>query len=124
MTAGMSAQPDPGAGRQTGAPGSFGALLRRFRGARGMTQQDLAERAGLNTYAISMLERGVRRTPRSTTVEFLAEALKLSSSERTALQAAARVSRAAAAPGPATRALAIPPELQAPSLGLIGRERE
>ena len=89
-----------------------------------MTQQDLAERAGLNTYAISMLERGVRRTPRSTTVEFLAEALKLSSSERTALQAAARGTRAAAAPGPAARALAIPPELQAPSLALIGRERE
>jgi predicted ATPase/DNA-binding XRE family transcriptional regulator len=99
-------------------------LLRRFRGARGMTQQDLAERAGLNTYAISMLERGVRRTPRSTTVEFLAEALKLNSSERRALHAAARGSRVSAAPRPAARPLAIPPELQAPSLALIGRERE
>jgi predicted ATPase len=89
-----------------------------------MTQQDLAERAGLNTYAISMLERGVRRTPRSTTVEFLAAALKLDSSERRALQAAARGSLVSVAPGPAARPLTIPPELQTLSLALLGRERE
>ena len=56
---------------------SFGAILRRYRGARGLTQEQLAERAGLHTQEISKLERGVRRAPRSTTVEFLAEALKL-----------------------------------------------
>ncbi len=68
----------------------FGVLLRQFRGLRGLTQVELAERSGLNVQAISMLERGVRRAPRSTTVEFLAEALKLDAQERDALVSSAR----------------------------------
>jgi transcriptional regulator with XRE-family HTH domain len=59
---------------------------------KGLTQEELAERSGLSVYAISMLERGVRRTPRSSTVEFLAEALKLDQQQRAALAAAARQS--------------------------------
>ena len=54
---------------------SFGALVRAYRGAAGLTQEDLAERSGMSVDAISMLERGVRRSPRSTTVESLAQAL-------------------------------------------------
>jgi transcriptional regulator with XRE-family HTH domain len=57
--------------------GSFGALLRRYRGALGLTQEELAERAGLHAQEISKLERGVLQSPHSTTVEFLARALKL-----------------------------------------------
>src|SRR5438128_8629991 len=79
--------------------GSFGAILRRFRGARGLTQEQLAERAGLHTQEISKLERSVCRAPRSTTVEFLAEALKLDASQQELLVAAARRQRGVGAPG-------------------------
>jgi tetratricopeptide (TPR) repeat protein/transcriptional regulator with XRE-family HTH domain len=67
----------------------FGALLRHYRGVRGLTQEELAERSGLHVQEVSMLERGVRRAPRSTTVEFLAEALNLKAHEREAFLAAA-----------------------------------
>jgi hypothetical protein len=35
---------------------SFGELLRRFRGRAGLTQEDLAERAGLSVDAIGLLD--------------------------------------------------------------------
>src|SRR5690348_15769795 len=70
--------------------GPFAALLRRHRGARCLTQDELASRSGISAQAISMLERGARRAPRSTTVELLAQALKLEPPEREALHAAAR----------------------------------
>ena len=78
---------------------SFGELLRGYRGTRGLTQEELAERSGLSVYAISMLERGARTAPRSSTVELLARALQLDASERAALVAAARAARV----GPAAR---------------------
>src|SRR5215472_15644132 len=81
---------------------SFGALLRAFRGRMGLTQEELAERAGLHAQEISQLERGVVRSPRSTTVEFLAEALKLDTYERAMFVAAARGEPASAAPIPAS----------------------
>lgn len=62
-----------------------------------MTQLELADRAGLSLHAISMLERGTRRAPRSTTVQSLADALQLDGADRTALEAAARASRAGSA---------------------------
>jgi transcriptional regulator with XRE-family HTH domain len=68
---------------------SFGRLLRGYRGARGLTQEELAERSGLSVDAISMLERGVRTAPRSGTVESLARALRLDAAEREALAIAA-----------------------------------
>src|SRR5262245_28022040 len=77
----------------------FGTLLRRYRGARALTQAGLAERSGLSVQAISMLERGARRAPRTTTIELLAQALTLDASEREALHAAARDG---AAPGSAS----------------------
>jgi tetratricopeptide (TPR) repeat protein/transcriptional regulator with XRE-family HTH domain len=69
---------------------SFAALLRRYRGAKGLTQEELAERSGISVKAISMLERGVRTAPRASTVEFLAAALRLDSSEHQAFTAAGR----------------------------------
>ena len=68
---------------------SFGVLLRHYRGRMGLTQEELAERAGLHAQEISQLERGVVRRPRSTTVEFLADALKLDAQEREAVFRAA-----------------------------------
>jgi tetratricopeptide (TPR) repeat protein/transcriptional regulator with XRE-family HTH domain len=69
---------------------SFGDLLRRYRLAAGLTQEELADQAGLSVRGLSDLERGARRAPRRETVQLLAEALHLSAAERTRLEAAAR----------------------------------
>ena len=79
---------------------SFGDLLRRYRLASDLTQEELAEQAGLSVRGLSDLERGARRTPRRETVQLLAEALQLSAMERTLLEAAARPRSASAAPTP------------------------
>jgi tetratricopeptide (TPR) repeat protein/DNA-binding XRE family transcriptional regulator len=71
----------------------FGAALKRYRLAAGLTQEELAERAHLSVRAITDLERGVRRTPRPDTVALLVGALSLTSHDRTALEAAARQHR-------------------------------
>src|SRR5439155_11068797 len=74
----------------TGSSYSFGDLLRRQRLAAGLTQEELAELAGLSVRGLSDLERGARRVPRRETVQLLAEALHLSAEEQTQLEAAAR----------------------------------
>jgi len=73
----------------TRAPGEdLSALLRRYRGRRQLTQEQLAERAGLSACAISRLERGVRRSPRVQTLYLLGGALRLSRAEQAALETA------------------------------------
>ena len=67
---------------------TFGAMLRELRGTANLTQEELAERAGLSVHAISMLERSVRQAPRASTVEVLASALRLDAAQRDALVAA------------------------------------
>jgi transcriptional regulator with XRE-family HTH domain len=67
---------------------TFGTLLRRLRGASGLTQEELTSRAGLTPNAVSTLERGTRKHPYPHTVRSLAEALELSEDERAALLAA------------------------------------
>lgn len=84
---------------------SFGTLLRQYRRAAGLTQEELAERARLSRGAIDTLERGARRTPRKATVELLAEALALTASERALLEATARQHRP---PSPSTPSNALP----------------
>jgi transcriptional regulator with XRE-family HTH domain/tetratricopeptide (TPR) repeat protein len=69
---------------------SFGTLLRRYRGRIGLTQEELGERAGLHAQEISKLERDLVRLPRSTTVQFLADTLRLDAQEREAFHRAAR----------------------------------
>jgi predicted ATPase/transcriptional regulator with XRE-family HTH domain len=71
--------PDP---RTTREP--FAAVLRRLRRAGGLTQEELALRAGLTVHGVSALERGVRRRPHPHTVRSLAEALGGSAEERAA----------------------------------------
>ncbi len=66
----------------------LGALLRRYRGQRQLTQEQLAERAGLSVGAISRLERGVRRAPRVQTLYLLGDALGLSHTEQWQLETA------------------------------------
>ncbi|HEV2462074.1 MAG TPA: AAA family ATPase, partial [Ktedonobacterales bacterium] len=70
-------------------PLSFGALLKRSRRAAGLTQEQLAERAGYSAIFISLLERGERR-PVPNTVELLADALALADDLRALLLEAAR----------------------------------
>jgi predicted ATPase/class 3 adenylate cyclase/DNA-binding XRE family transcriptional regulator len=80
----------------------FGDLLRRARQAAGLTQEELAERAGLSRRGINDLERGVRQHPRKDTVALLAAALGLTDEERTAFEAAPRRGTEQAASGPST----------------------
>lgn len=61
----------------TGPSETFGAVLRRYRVRAGLTQEALAENAGLSPNAISALERGVRRRPYPHTIRALANALDL-----------------------------------------------
>src|SRR5258708_16418719 len=68
----------------------LGLVLGRYREAAGLTQEELAVRAGLSARGISDLERGRRQTPRLETVRLLAEALALPLHQRALLEAAAR----------------------------------
>ncbi len=68
---------------------TFGLLLKRLRRAAGLTQEELAARAGFSTVYVGMLERDQRR-PLSATVHLLAQALELDAVDRAALQAAAQ----------------------------------
>ena len=63
---------------------TFGALLRRYRLAAGLTQEALAERAGVSERGVQDLERGVRVAPRAETVRLLADALGLDDAARAA----------------------------------------
>src|SRR5919204_3485193 len=84
-------------------PLAFGELLKRHRLAAGLTQAQLAVRAGLSERAISDLERGARRVPQRATLQLLAEALGLAGAEQAALQAAVVRTR------PRTTAEGLPP---------------
>ncbi len=90
----------------------FGGLLRQLRAEAGLTQEELAEAAGLSPRSVSDLERGINRTARKDTAELLAGALGLAEPARAVFVAAARgrapaeevlaaLREAAAAEGPA-----------------------
>ena len=97
----------------------FGARLRRLRQDAGLTQEELASKAGLSARAISSLERGERKHPHPHTVRSLADALGLADDERVSLLAAVP-GRGGTAPATA------PPEsdLPTPATPLLGREKE
>lgn len=105
---------------------TFGSRLRHYRERAGLSQEALAERAGLAASAIAALERGRRQHPRAHTVRQLADALGLAGEERTALLAVARATPASesvvsATPADRDRRL---PSLPIPATNLIGRESE
>ncbi len=96
---------------------TFGALLRRYRIAAGLSQEALGERAGLTAQAISALERGLRRAPYRETVTMLASALGLDAGEVAMLEATITRRR-----GPvAIRSLPMLPVAPTP---LLGREAD
>jgi len=69
---------------------SFAALLRRLRAGAGLTQEELAEAAGISPRSVSDLERGINRTARKDTALLLADALSLTGQVRALFVAAAR----------------------------------
>lgn len=93
--------------------------MRRLREAAGLTQEELASRAGLTAKAVSALERGERRRPYPHTVRSLADALGLAEEERAALAASVSDRSAEEAPAAVSES-AIP----VPHTPLLGRERE
>jgi transcriptional regulator with XRE-family HTH domain len=111
----------------------FGEQLQHYRRAAGLTQAALAERAGLSQEAIGALERGTRRAPHRETVALLAEALRLSSAERSVLEASVLRHRGPPAGAPSLSPShtthpgdgAPPPHnLPVPATALIGREAD
>ncbi|MFK4089820.1 ATP-binding protein [Kribbella sp. NPDC020789] len=94
----------------------FGGLLRRHRRDAGLSQEGLAELAGLSVDAIAALERGRRRAPRAHTLRLLADALRLTTAERAQLTTSAR--NDTASPQPVLRRPPAPPN------ELIGRTAE
>src|SRR5947209_6216423 len=81
-----------------GQPLSFGALLRRYRRAAALTQEELAERARLSSRGVADLERGARRHPYRETLSRLAEALSLDGEQHAALVASALRARTGVGP--------------------------
>jgi transcriptional regulator with XRE-family HTH domain len=102
--------------------GSFGALLGRYRAAVGLSQEELANRAGLSLRGVNDLERGARTRPHATTVHLLAGALHLSPDDRALLEEAARRAKSPAAQSAAPALGGFLGAL--PSGPLVGREDE
>jgi predicted ATPase/DNA-binding XRE family transcriptional regulator len=105
--------------REKEAP--FGERLRRLREEAGLTQEELASKAGLTAKAVSALERGERKRPYPHTVRSLAEALELPEDERASL--------VASVPARGVGDLAHHNEIAASTMPasltpLVGRERE
>ena len=92
---------------------SFAYLLKRYRMAAGLTQEELAEQANVSSNGVGELERGINRAPRPDTMQRLATALCLSEAERAALEDAARRRRRGPRAG-AGVAAALPEEVMAP----------
>ena len=68
----------------------FAGLLRQLRAEARLTQEELAEAAGLSPRSVSDLERGINRTARKDTALLLAGALGLDGPARELFVAAAR----------------------------------
>ena len=77
------------AGTGGGPADSLARLLKTLRSASGLSQEELAERAGLSVQAVGAIERGTRRRPHPQTVRALAAALALSAADRARLLLAA-----------------------------------
>jgi tetratricopeptide (TPR) repeat protein/transcriptional regulator with XRE-family HTH domain len=108
-------------------PVSFGDVLRSLRTAAGLTQEELAEAAGISYRSISDLERGVSRSARRDTARLLAGALGLSGDDRARFEAAARWRPLAAGtmvPGPLPGGIAATRALPRDIASFTGREPE
>ncbi|HET6317080.1 MAG TPA: helix-turn-helix domain-containing protein, partial [Chloroflexota bacterium] len=98
---------------------SFGQLLKSYREAAHLSQEELALRAGLSRRGISDLERGARTAPQRETTRRLIAALELTDTEQDTLLTAARLGRV-------EEPSRLPPRqpISAPLTSFVGRERE
>ncbi len=106
-------------------PPAFGPLLRNFRLAAGLSQEQLAERARVSTAAISALERGTRRSPQRQTLALIVAGLHLTDAELATLERSAarfrtRPTEPATEPVTDTWAKTFPVFLSS----FVGREKE
>jgi len=109
----------------SGADAPFGERLRQLREGAGLTQEELAAKAGLTAKAVSALERGERKRPYPHTVRSLADALGLGEGERGDLQAAIPRRGAETPVSSAVVPASVPePTLPGPRTPLVGREQE
>ncbi|MGC4744991.1 ATP-binding protein [Micromonospora sp. DT201] len=130
--------PDHDGSRSPAGRTALPELLRAHRRTAGLTQAELASRAGVGVRTVRDLERGRSVRPQRTTVELLAEALALTGTSRTAFLSAARGSSGAESsrPDATSKALAFngsatseaapadPPVALPPPVALIGRDRD
>jgi tetratricopeptide (TPR) repeat protein/transcriptional regulator with XRE-family HTH domain len=82
---------------QPGPPPELGDLLRGYRLARGLSQEELGELSGLSARAIANMERGRTTRPYRSSVRALADALGLPPAQRAQLDKASRTVPAAMA---------------------------
>jgi transcriptional regulator with XRE-family HTH domain len=106
----------------------FATVLRRFRAAAGLSQEELAEKTGVSVRTISDMERGQRSAPRPETLRLLADGLGIPTDDRSILFSAAlpEIDAApmtrAAVTGLSSEERAWDHTLPAPLTRLIGRE--
>jgi tetratricopeptide (TPR) repeat protein len=119
---------DAGSGHRLGhtQPSEFGRLLLEHRRAAGLTQEELANAAGVSVQAIGNLERGRARAAQQGSAEVLCEALGLVDEHRAEFLKATRISRrAGSAPAglvaASLTALCTPPAMVS---DFVGRTRE
>jgi tetratricopeptide (TPR) repeat protein/transcriptional regulator with XRE-family HTH domain len=101
------------------SPAEFAAVLREVRTRGGLTQQELADRAGISLRTVSNLERGAAAIPQRETVRLLGDALGLIGPERERFEVAARGRPLAGAPV-AAALRSLPRDVPA----FTGRQRE
>ncbi|MEU7802914.1 helix-turn-helix domain-containing protein [Micromonospora arborensis] len=129
--------PDHDRSRSPAGRTALPELLRGHRRTAGLTQAELASRAGVGVRTVRDLERGRSVRPQRTTVELLAAALALTGASRAAFLAAARGSAGVESSRPDTTltapvggattseaAPADPPIALPPPVTLVGRDRD
>jgi tetratricopeptide (TPR) repeat protein/transcriptional regulator with XRE-family HTH domain len=99
----------------------FGEMVRAHRRRLGITQQELAEAAGLSVRGIGRIEAGRTDAPRPTTVRLLADAFGLTGAERDRFSRAAADERVGEASGGASQ---VPAQLPADIAGFTGRAEQ
>jgi transcriptional regulator with XRE-family HTH domain/tetratricopeptide (TPR) repeat protein len=103
---------------------SFGELLLRARVNAGLTQDQLADRAGLSVRTIRNLERGTGVRPREASARLLADALELTGAARGHLLSTARSARLPGDEAPPRQGRVPPRQLPAAVRAFTGREAE
>ena len=116
--------PEHDRSRSPGGRAALSDLLRGHRLALGLTQAELAGRAGVGVRTVRDLERGHATRPQRTTVDLLAGALGLTGSARREFVATARPAPAAAPPTAPVEADPGTPVALPQPVPLLGRDRD